>query len=74
MYLNMRYQKTDFALMTRVNCRPATEGDPICVNAEMVDAFSRQYHREFGFTMPNRAILIDGELNACTYIFLPVSF
>eukprot|EP01135_Chromosphaera_perkinsii_P002592 Nk52_evm108s224 gene=Nk52_evmTU108s224 len=49
-YLNLRYEKTDCAIMT--------------LNGEASDfdfesPFLEQYQREFGFTIPGRAIVID---------------
>ena len=44
----MRYQGTDCALMCSA---PSVEA--------FLEAFLKQYKKEFGFTMPNRAVLID---------------
>ena len=47
-FLHMRYQGTDCALMCSA---PSVEA--------FLEAFLKQYKKEFGFTMPNRAVLID---------------
>ena len=58
-YLNMRYRGTESALMVvRPNSEEAKEhfnGD----NWAFGDAFVRQHEQEFGFTLPNRDIIID---------------
>ena len=47
-FLHMRYQGTDCALMCSAQSVEA-----------FLEAFLKQYKKEFGFTMPNRAVLID---------------
>lgn len=47
-FFNLRYQGTDTALMV-----PEPE------HKDVAHAFSRAYQREYGFTLPNRDILID---------------
>ena len=53
-YLNLRYEKTDFALM--VACE---EVNVYCNETNYIDCFRQQYKREFGFTISDRAILVD---------------
>lgn len=48
-FLNMRYQGTDFAIMTQ----PDNE------TGDFEQPFITRYKREFGFTLPGRSILID---------------
>ncbi|KAI9096588.1 Hydantoinase B/oxoprolinase-domain-containing protein [Phlyctochytrium arcticum] len=50
-YLNLRYQGTDTALMT---IKPAEDD-----NWDFVSGFVNQYKQEFGFTLPDRDIIID---------------
>ena len=47
-FLHMRYQGTDCALMCSAS---SLEG--------FINSFLQQYKKEFGFTMPNRTVLID---------------
>ena len=47
-YLNLRYQGTDSSLMIE---------QPL--DNDFTTAFIRQYQREYGFTLPNRPILVD---------------
>ncbi|TMW56149.1 hypothetical protein Poli38472_008797 [Pythium oligandrum] len=62
-FLNMRYEGTDNAVMTRGPA--ADKGTVLSVAADSLlgfdfDAsFIQQYQREFGFVLQNRAILID---------------
>lgn len=48
-YLNLRFERTDFAIMTRVTG----------TYEQLVDSFKQQYKREFGFVMADRNILVD---------------
>lgn len=55
-YLNLRYDRTDFSLM--VSC--SNDGKIIfCTEDNYRNSFLEQYKREFGFLVPNRAILLD---------------
>lgn len=51
LYLNLRYQGTDTAIMT---CKPNDEN-----NWDFTTVFLENYEKEFGFTLPNRDILVD---------------
>ncbi|KUF91656.1 Pantothenate kinase 2 [Phytophthora nicotianae] len=62
-FLNMRYEGTDNAVMTRgpVGAKgesPATSADALAA-FDFDASFIRKYQREFGFVLQNRAILID---------------
>ncbi|CAG8444302.1 15333_t:CDS:10 [Acaulospora colombiana] len=48
-YLNLRYQGTDFALMT---LEPKDSWN-------FIQSFVEQYQQEFGFTLPDRDIIVD---------------
>ncbi|CAG8570843.1 4023_t:CDS:10 [Paraglomus occultum] len=48
-YLNLRYNGTDFAIMT---LKPNDSWD-------FASVFTETYHLEFGFTLPNRDIIVD---------------
>ncbi|ORX55169.1 hypothetical protein DM01DRAFT_1321549 [Hesseltinella vesiculosa] len=52
-YLNLRYDGTDCALMT---LQPTTDG---VATWDFGPAFTQLYQREFGFTLTDRAILVD---------------
>ena len=54
-YLNMRYRGTESALMV---VRPQ-EGEFDGEEHEFGKAFVRQHEQEFGFTLPNRDIIVD---------------
>jgi 5-oxoprolinase (ATP-hydrolysing) len=56
-YLNMRYEKTDFACMTQSTNNYKTNS--VCSDGNFKQAFLGQYQRQFGFTLPNRTILVD---------------
>lgn len=56
-YLNLRYEKTDFSLMTA--CEESGGGVVLCDPNNYVHCFEQQYRREFGFTIPDRSILVD---------------
>ncbi|KAI8924480.1 Hydantoinase B/oxoprolinase-domain-containing protein [Entophlyctis helioformis] len=51
-YLNLRYQGTDNAMMT---LKPSDSAD----NWDFASAFVAQYQQEFGFTLPDRATHVD---------------
>uniref|UniRef100_T1DC93 Putative 5-oxoprolinase n=1 Tax=Cupiennius salei TaxID=6928 RepID=T1DC93_CUPSA len=52
LYLNMRYEKTDCALMCS---RPSSSNEIM----DFLSIFLDRYKREFGFSIPNRPILVD---------------
>jgi len=54
-YLNMRYRGTESALMI---AKP-TDGEPMDGENAYGRAFVRQHEQEFGFTLPDRDILVD---------------
>ncbi|OQR76402.1 5-oxoprolinase-like [Tropilaelaps mercedesae] len=57
-YLNMRYDKTDCALM----CKPLQVETPIEKITRYGDfgaSFQRRYHAEFGFVLSDRDIIVD---------------
>lgn len=62
-FLNLRYEGTDNAVMTHGPV--GAQGEPPACNAAALtifpfdDNFVQKYQREFGFTLQNRAILID---------------
>ncbi|RLN20764.1 hypothetical protein BBJ28_00012718 [Nothophytophthora sp. Chile5] len=62
-FLNMRYEGTDNAVMTRGPV--GVKGEALAVSAEALTAFDfeasfvKKYQREFGFVLQNRAIIID---------------
>ncbi|CAH0485443.1 unnamed protein product [Peronospora farinosa] len=62
-FLNMRYDGTDNAVMTRGPMGTKGESPAITANAltefEFDSTFVKKYQREFGFVLQNRAILID---------------
>ncbi|RMX63494.1 hypothetical protein DD238_006798 [Peronospora effusa] len=62
-FLNMRYDGTDNAVMTRGPMGAKGESPAITANAliefEFDSTFVKKYQREFGFVLQNRAILID---------------
>lgn len=55
-YLNMRYEKTDFGLMTRTLVQVS---EKFCSEGDFKESFVKEYQREFGFTIPDRAIIVD---------------
>jgi 5-oxoprolinase (ATP-hydrolysing) len=57
-YLNMRYDKTDFAVMTKTETIKKSS-ITFCTEENFKEAFLKQYMREFGFTIPDRTILVD---------------
>ncbi|CAI5746857.1 unnamed protein product [Peronospora destructor] len=62
-FLNMRYDGTDNAVMTRGPVGAKGESPATTANAltefEFDSTFVKKYQREFGFVLQNRAILID---------------
>lgn len=58
-YLNMRYDRTDFALMTICEDAPKAGQVVHCDENNFRDVFLKQYKREFGFTIADRPIIID---------------
>ncbi|RWS05312.1 5-oxoprolinase-like protein [Dinothrombium tinctorium] len=56
-YLNLRYDRTVFAVMTRPQNQTVDRN--ICINGDFKSAFVSRYEREFGFVLQNRKILID---------------
>ncbi|KAJ7338275.1 hypothetical protein JRQ81_011031 [Phrynocephalus forsythii] len=56
-FLHLRYERTDCALMCSAKDYPATPGT--CRSGDFGAAFAARYLQEFGFTIPNRAILVD---------------
>ncbi|XP_015790141.1 5-oxoprolinase isoform X2 [Tetranychus urticae] len=65
LYLNMRYEKTDFPLMilssASSNCLSTIAGDgKFCMVGNFGDTFNLRYQKEFGFKMdPKRKVVID---------------
>jgi len=57
LYLNLRYDKTDFAIM--VKPFEYTKSAPYCSQCNFEKAFIERYKREFGFTMHDRDIFVD---------------
>ncbi|XP_072855570.2 5-oxoprolinase [Pogona vitticeps] len=56
-FLHLRYERTDCALMCSAKGYPATP--ETCCSGDFGAAFTARYQQEFGFTIPNRAILVD---------------
>ncbi|KAM4688297.1 5-oxoprolinase isoform 1-T2 [Discoglossus pictus] len=56
-FLHLRYEKTDCALMSSARGHPATEES--CRRGDFKQAFTERYLKEFGFTIPSRAIVVD---------------
>ncbi|XP_007444496.1 5-oxoprolinase, partial [Python bivittatus] len=57
LFLHLRYDRTDCALMCSAKGYPAHLGS--CRSGDFGAAFASRYLREFGFTIPHRAILVD---------------
>lgn len=57
LYLNMRYDKTDFAIMVKPYV--TSKSAPYCAQSNFEKAFIDRYRREFGFTMYEHAVLVD---------------
>ncbi|XP_018494081.2 5-oxoprolinase [Galendromus occidentalis] len=53
-FLNMRYEKTDCALM----CKPS-KGSPHLKYGDFLDSFRIRYKEEFGFVLTDRKVIID---------------
>ncbi|KAL7990205.1 hypothetical protein Chor_010559 [Crotalus horridus] len=56
-FLHLRYERTDCALMCSAKGHPAHTDS--CSRGDFGAAFASRYRQEFGFTIPNRAILVD---------------
>ncbi|XP_060073815.1 5-oxoprolinase-like [Ylistrum balloti] len=56
-FLHMRYDRTDCALMISSEGHPAGPGT--CKYGDFRKAFQERYQTEFGFTIPDRPIIID---------------
>nr|CAB3264567.1 5-oxoprolinase [Phallusia mammillata] len=55
-YLNLRYDRTDCALM----CSPSGQGSRMGSKfGDFLASFDNRYKTEFGFTIPNRKIMVD---------------
>ena len=54
-YLHLRYDKTDCPIM----CAPLKATENSCRHGDFKASFTQHYHCEFGFTIPNRAIVVD---------------
>ncbi|XP_054168710.1 5-oxoprolinase-like [Oppia nitens] len=57
-YLNMRYEKTDFPVMTQTDGL-TKDSSQFCSEDNFKNSFLTLYKREFGFTLSNRNILVD---------------
>ncbi|KAJ1195078.1 hypothetical protein NDU88_004361 [Pleurodeles waltl] len=56
-FLHLRYERTDCALMCSSRGYPASQDS--CQSGDFKAAFSARYFKEFGFTIPERAIMVD---------------
>ncbi|XP_057387820.1 5-oxoprolinase isoform X5 [Balaenoptera acutorostrata] len=56
-FLHLRYQGTDCALMVSAHQHPATACSPIA--GDFGAGFVERYMREFGFTIPERPVVVD---------------
>lgn len=56
-FLHMRYDRTDCALMISPDNHPANQNS--CRSGDFKSAFQERYQTEFGFTIPDRPILVD---------------
>ncbi|XP_076238915.1 5-oxoprolinase [Calliopsis andreniformis] len=56
-FLHLRYQGTDCALMCSASCR--TNENTSTRHGDFLTTFLERYHMEFGFTMPDRKVLVD---------------
>ncbi|KAF8783126.1 5-oxoprolinase like protein [Argiope bruennichi] len=55
-YLNMRYERTDCSLM----CTASSGSSEIsCSHGDFKKSFIEKYQREFGFSIPDRSIIVD---------------
>ena len=57
LYLNLRYDKTDFAIMVKPYATAWSA--PYCSQCNFEKAFVDRYRREFGFTMHDHDVLVD---------------
>ncbi|CAG2174014.1 unnamed protein product, partial [Oppiella nova] len=57
-YLNMRYEKTDFPVMTQTDSL-SKNSKKFCTENNFKKSFLELYEREFGFTISERNILVD---------------
>nr|XP_057916017.1 5-oxoprolinase [Doryrhamphus excisus] len=56
-FLHLRYDGTDCALMVTANGYPGNEHT--CRAGDFRSAFTKRYLKEFGFTIPDRPIMVD---------------
>uniref|UniRef100_A0A8C3CMZ9 5-oxoprolinase, ATP-hydrolysing n=1 Tax=Cairina moschata TaxID=8855 RepID=A0A8C3CMZ9_CAIMO len=56
-FLHLRYERTDCALMCSAKGHPPTPGS--CRAGDFAAAFASRYRTEFGFTIPDRAVVVD---------------
>ncbi|XP_061197337.1 5-oxoprolinase-like isoform X1 [Saccostrea echinata] len=56
-FLHMRYDRTDCALMISADNFPANQNS--CKAGDFKSAFQERYQTEFGFTIPDRPIIVD---------------
>ncbi|XP_072234316.1 5-oxoprolinase isoform X2 [Leuresthes tenuis] len=56
-FLHLRYEGTDCALMVTADGYPSNSQS--CQAGDFRSAFTKRYLKEFGFTIPDRAIMVD---------------
>ncbi|KAJ3580729.1 hypothetical protein NHX12_034213, partial [Muraenolepis orangiensis] len=56
-FLHLRYQGTDCALMVSADGYPGN--DQSCCSGDFRTSFTKRYLKEFGFTIPDRPIMVD---------------
>ncbi|XP_078458013.1 5-oxoprolinase isoform X1 [Lampetra planeri] len=56
-FLHMRYERTDCALMCSACGFPVNEASSSY--GDFLEAFTQRYKQEFGFTIPGRAVVVD---------------
>ncbi|KAM9308642.1 5-oxoprolinase [Gastrophryne carolinensis] len=56
-FLHLRYERTDCALMCSARGYPGHSDS--CFVGDFKEAFTARYKKEFGFTIPSRAIVVD---------------
>ncbi|XP_020364474.2 5-oxoprolinase isoform X1 [Oncorhynchus kisutch] len=56
-FLHLRYEKTDCALMVTATGYPGNSRS--CKSGDFRSAFTKRYLQEFGFTIPDRPIMVD---------------
>ncbi|KAG8431578.1 hypothetical protein GDO86_018122 [Hymenochirus boettgeri] len=56
-FLHLRYERTDCSLMCSAKGYPATPDS--CIKGDFKRAFTDRYQKEFGFTIPSRAVVVD---------------